>query len=184
LAWEVRSAAMQTRINCLHRLHRHRDTAAAATDILQRGLLDRAEALNTRAYARALGDFELTEALADIDEALAEQDQAENASFLDTRGYVLFKLGRYDDALADLNRAIESVEEQRDALERNDAIDVRMPRREVAARARRLKQIEDNLAVMYHHRGEVHEKLGNAGEATKDLFIGKKYGFDPAAGVF
>lgn len=169
------------RLNCLHHLHRQRDVAVVAGDVLQRSIGNRAELLNTRAYARALGDFELEEALADIEEALA--GSPENASFLDTRAYVLFKLGRHDEALVDLNRAVELVEQERDDFERLFQ-GRRLTQRDAAVKAEQLLQFDENLAVMHHHRGEVHEKLGNAAEAKKDLFIGQELGFDPAAGVY
>jgi tetratricopeptide (TPR) repeat protein len=173
--------AQSLRLLCLHRLHRQREAAAAATDILQRSLGNRTEMLNTRAYARALGDFDLDDALIDIEEALAGNE--DNASFLDTRGYVLFKLGRHDDALADFDRAIELVGRERDEFERTIE-GRRLSESQAAAKARRERLFDENLAVMHHHRGEVYEKLGRSDEAKKDLFIGQELGFDPAAGVY
>lgn len=169
------------RLSCLHHLQRQRDVAAVATDVLQRNIGNRAELLNTRAYARSLGDFELDEALVDIQEVLG--GSPDNASFLDTRGYVLFKLARLKEALADLNRAIELTEQERDQFEQ--ALQGRrLSRSDVAAKAEQERQFDENLAVMHHHRGEVHEKLGHADEAKKDLFIAQELGFNPAAGVY
>ena len=59
-----------------------------------------------------------------------------------------------------------------------------MTREQAASKVRDQERIDHNLAVMYHHRGEIHEKLGDAAQAKKDLFIGKQMGFDPAAGVY
>lgn len=173
--------AQQLRASALHYLQRHRESAAAATDMLQRGIGNRVGVLNSRAYARALGNFELNEALADIDEALA--GDVDNPSFLDTRAYVLFKLGRSDEALKEFSRAIEMVETQRDQWELQAR---KMPQglNSEEQIKRRLKVFEHDLAVMHHHRGEVHEKLGNAKEAKHDLFIGEQLGFDPANGVY
>jgi tetratricopeptide (TPR) repeat protein len=173
------------RMELFHRLHRHRDSVAAATQMLERNLGNRASTLNSRAYARALDETsrpeELEEALADIEEAVSSMP--DTPSFLDTRGYVLFKLGRYDEALADLNRAIELVEAERDEFEQL-VRGRRWAGEQAAARARRQESYNQDLAVMYHHRGEVQEKLGNAQESKKDLFIGEQMGFNPAAGVY
>jgi tetratricopeptide (TPR) repeat protein len=173
--------AQQLRASALHYLQRHRESAAAATDMLQRGIGNRAGVLNSRAYARALGNFELNEALADIDEALA--GDVDNPSFLDTRAYVLFKLGRNDEAMKEFTRAIEMVEKQRDQWELQAR---KMPQAVNSEEQikRRLKVFQHDLAVMHHHRGEVHEKLGHEKEAKNDLFIGKQLGFDPANGVY
>jgi tetratricopeptide (TPR) repeat protein len=96
---------------------------------------------------------------------------------------VLFKLARLKEALADLNRAIELTEQERDQFEQ--ALQGRrLSRSDVAAKAEQERQFDENLAVMHHHRGEVHEKLGHADEAKKDLFIAQELGFNPAAGVY
>lgn len=172
------------RMELLHRLHRHRDAIAAASEMLERRLGGRASTLNTRAYERALDETstaeELEGALADVDESLA--GSPDDASFLDTRGYVLFRLGRHKEALADLDKAITSVERQRDDFERagrgRKGVD------QAFFRAQQQEMFDQNLAVMYHHRGEVRQKLGEAAEGAKDIEIGKRLGFDPAAGVY
>jgi tetratricopeptide (TPR) repeat protein len=177
--------ALSLQIDLFHYLHRHRDAADAATEMLRRNLGNRAENLNTRAYARAVDETsdpaELKQALIDVDEALEELP--DNASFLDTRGYVLYKLGRHNEALEDMNRAIELVMAERDEFE----IAIRGRRltgEQAALKAREQERFNGNLAVMHHHRGEIHEKLGDAEQARKDLIISKQMGFDPAAGVY
>ena len=172
--------AQRIRSALLYRLHRHPEAAAAATEMLERRLGDVSESLNTRAYARALGGFELDEALTDIDRALAERP--DNASFLDTRAYVLFKLGRHQEALDDLEKAIALTEKERDAFERGAPPNLTDEAAEF--RAERKTRYDENLAVMYFHRGEVQETLGNVAEAKKDRFIGLQHGYDPAAGVY
>lgn len=66
------------------------------------------ETLNTMAYARALALRELDEALVDIDEALTYAPQ--DASLRDTRAWVLYQLGRYEDALVDADFAVKEFE--------------------------------------------------------------------------
>ncbi|MFM7071323.1 MAG: hypothetical protein ACKO38_05950 [Planctomycetota bacterium] len=70
-------------------------------------VVPRAVLLNSLAYARALANTELTEALRDIDEAieLAGRDSA----FLDTRGYILYRRGEGDAARRDLDAALELI---------------------------------------------------------------------------
>lgn len=172
--------AQRLRSGLYYRLRRHREAAAAATEMIERRIGDSADNLNSRAYSRAVGDFELEGALDDIDQAL--RDRPENASFIDTRGYVLFKLGRNQEALDELNRAIALTEKEREEFERRFAKNLVAEAKEEYDR--RHKLFDEHLAVMYHHRGEVHEKLGNADEAKKDRFIGVKLGYDPETGVY
>lgn len=172
--------AQRLRTSLFYRLRRHREAAAAATEMLERRIGDEAENRNTRAYARAVGDFELNEALVDVDAALRERP--ESASFIDTRGYVLFKLGRNQEALDDLEKAIALTEKDRENFERNPAKDLSGDAKEMFDRQHKL--FDEHLAVMYFHRGEVHEKLGHADQAKKDRFIGEKLGYDPESGIY
>lgn len=171
--------AQRFRIDLLYRTRRHREAVAAATEMLERRIGDEAENLNTRAYARAVGNFELEEALKDVDRALDERP--ESASFLDTRGYVLFRLGRHQEALDELERAIALTEKQREEFEQ---LGKNLSNDKKPDYDRRHKLFDEHLAVMYHHRGEVHEKLGHADEAKKDRFIGTELGYDPESGVY
>jgi tetratricopeptide (TPR) repeat protein len=134
---------------------------------------------NSRAYIRAIAKTELFEGLADVDRAIVEvgQDSREYATFLDTRGYLLHLLDRNDDALKDLNQAIEITDQQkRRLLQQQFRFDMRRLQYE-------LKQMDGDLAVMYHHRGLVQEKLGNPQDARDDLLRGAQLGYDPAKGV-
>lgn len=153
-----------------HMLHEHRKAAAAATATLARGVGERAALLNDRAYARAVGDFELDEALADIDEAI-KLTEKENYSFIDTRAYILFRRKQYDEALKEMDRAIPLAERDYAAAS-------------ARASLRRLQSIQESLAVMYHHRGEIYEKQAKPGEAKRDFEAAERFGFDPEAGVY
>jgi hypothetical protein len=62
------------------------------------------ENYNGRCYGRAAANRDLDLALADCDRAL--QRKPNNADFLDSRGFVNFRLDRLDDAMADLNAAL------------------------------------------------------------------------------
>jgi thioredoxin-like negative regulator of GroEL len=46
------------------------------------------------------------------------------------------------------------------------------------------KELRTGLAVMYHHRGEVQQALGNADAAKGDFEKASAYGYNPDQGVF
>lgn len=165
-----------------HVLHDHRKAAEAASEALKKGIGTRAVVLNDRAYARAVGDFELDEALTDIDEAIRLSTN-DNASFIDTRAYVLFRKKQYAEALKELDRAIMLTEQAHKQIE--DLVGRgNRGRREELVEVSKLQSIEHNLAVMYHHRGEIYEKQGKPREAKRDFDAAQELGFNPAEGVY
>lgn len=134
---------------------------------------------NTRAYYRALAGVELNEALEDIQHAL-KLDRDEPA-FLDTRGYVFYKLGNYAEALLDFNKAIQECESVQKEFEEQMAQTINPL--EIKFFERRIKLLNENLAVMYHHRGETQQQLGNSQEAKDDSEVARKLGYDPDKGI-
>lgn len=66
------------------------------------------DTLNTLAYARAVAHRELDEALVDINEALTYAPQ--DPSLRDTRAWVLYQLGKYEEALVDADFAVKEME--------------------------------------------------------------------------
>jgi tetratricopeptide (TPR) repeat protein len=134
------------------------------------------EALNHRAYIRALVGRDLSEALADIDAALAVRDD-EPVEFLDTRGFILHLLGRQQEAIDQLNLAIDGMQRQRrQALllaERVDRVQL----------ARRLRWFDHSLAVMHHHRALACQAIGLEDQAEQDFETARQKGFDPSRGV-
>ena len=137
---------------------------------------DDPEALNHRAYIRALVRRDLPAALADVDAALAG-DEAPAPEILDTRGYLLHLLGRHAEAIDALNLAIAGAEaERRDTLAK-----VHEDNRVAIARA--LRALDRGLAVMHHHRGLACRAAGLDGQADQDLAIAERKGYDPSRGV-
>jgi tetratricopeptide (TPR) repeat protein len=132
--------------------------------------------LNTRAYVRALANMELPDGLADINKALEETGE-DNPEFLDTRGYLLHLLDRNDEALKDLDRAVHLTERFKLTmhLQRN-ALDPHSWQAQV-------KEANHSLAVMYHHRGLVNDKLNRKEDSEQDLRHGDQLGYNPARGV-
>ncbi|HTQ39669.1 MAG TPA: tetratricopeptide repeat protein [Pirellulales bacterium] len=155
------------------RLERYREALDDATHAVR--LSPTPENLNTRAYIRALANLELPEGLVDINKALEEVGEG-NPQFLDTRGYLLFLMDRSDDSLKDLKRAILLSESDRRRLQTQQFMD---PREWTL----RMKEMEHNLAVMYHHRGLVYDKLGHKDDADHDLRHAQELGYNPAQGV-
>ncbi|MBA4019665.1 MAG: hypothetical protein C0483_21075 [Pirellula sp.] len=165
-----------------HLLARHREAATAATELLAHGIEDEAELLNSRAYSRALGDFELEDAERDIEKAI-KLEKDDNAAYLDTRGYVRLKLGKLDQALADLDQAIKLVEQQQREVE------IVGLGRDLSGQFGRsyenqMETLRHHLAVMYHHRGEVYDRQKKRELADRDYAAAKRFGFNPAEGVY
>lgn len=152
-------------------------TLAAAEMVIELSGAGDPEALNHRAYMRALVGRDLPAALADIETALEGSGEG-SPEFLDTRGFVLHLLGRQQDALADLNAAIERAQEDRRRLL---LLSGHLTDGELAYR---LRVADHGLAVMHHHRGLACKALGLRGQAEQDLAIAERKGFDPSRGVF
>lgn len=135
------------------------------------------DALNHRAYVRALVGRELDDALIDIDAAIASAGDA-SAELLDTRGYLLHLLGRQQEAIDQLNLAIDAMQQSRRQLAllagRIDPVEL----------ARRQRAVDHALAVMFHHRGLACRAIGLEQQARQDLEVASRKGFDPSRGIF
>jgi tetratricopeptide (TPR) repeat protein len=80
-------------------------TALAAKDFAAgRAMAKEANQLNSLCWAKATAGIALESALSDCDEALTKSPN--EASYLDSRGLVLLRLGRIDDAIKDYDRAL------------------------------------------------------------------------------
>ena len=71
-------------------------------------------ALNERCLARAMLGVELDKALDDCDDAV--DSDSKNAAYLDSRGWVYLRMGKYQKALADFDRSIEHQPANADSL--------------------------------------------------------------------
>lgn len=157
-----------------------------AIDDLSKAILLRPEwdpsPINGRAYARAVAGIELEQGMQDIERALAmasEADREQYAAFLDTRGFLHFRMGHYPEALQDLDRATVMMQAFQTEIQ---AILVSKGRNAQLKHFTRL--INESLAVMLHHRGQAHEKLGHQDQAYADLRRAQELGYNPEAGVF
>jgi hypothetical protein len=50
--------------------------------------------------------------------------------------------------------------------------------------ARQKRSSDHEIAVMYHHRGQIQQALGNDALAQADLRKGDRLGYNPAEGVY
>lgn len=148
--------------------------AEAVVDLVGPG---NAEALNLRAYTRALVRRDLPEALVDIEQALSGAG-VEMPEHLDTRGYILHLLGRHSEAIDDLNRAIDGMQELRRQMS------LRVGRGDATVVSQRLRLVDQGLAVMHQHRAEACRAAGFAAQAEQDFEIARRKGYDPTKGVF
>ncbi|MBX3411620.1 MAG: hypothetical protein KF708_02790 [Pirellulales bacterium] len=139
------------------------------------------EPLNGLAYARALAGTDLELGLSEVQQAIDQSATSPHLySYLDTRGYLYHLLQRHEEALADLDRAVEQGLKDRDK-----AVAHMQAQRLSDSQINRLTNLLNrNLAVIYHHRGEVHQALGNKEQAEFDLRRGDELGYNPEQGVF
>lgn len=148
--------------------------AHAAVEMAAR---DAPDALNHRAYIRALLGRELPQALDDIDRALAGDDEGP-PELLDTRGFILHLLGRHQEAIDLFNVAIDESQRQRRQVAmlsgRADPVEI----------AYRLRSLDHGLAVMHQHRGLACGAAGLDRQAAQDLQIAKRKGYAPDRGIF
>ena len=119
--------------------------------------------LNARAYFRSLAKEQLPEALADIDAAL-RLVPSPDAGILDTRGWVLYQMGRHEEAMGVFQQALGLAETElvvrKSARPSIRTLDVR--EFEIANE----RQIQ-SMAVIYYHASRVLEKLGRWKEAKE-----------------
>ncbi|HEY2838110.1 MAG TPA: hypothetical protein VGJ26_03105 [Pirellulales bacterium] len=167
------------RATALQRLQRHDEAIAEVTKAIKLHGEFSATLLNSRAYFRALAGTELDEALEDVERALDREH--DNAAYLDTRAYILFLKGDHGKALIDMNRALMLTERRRFSPGR-----MAMARDPETSRmlARQKRASDHEVAVMYHHRGQIQQALGNEAQAEIDLRRGDRLGYNPAEGVY
>lgn len=92
-------------IGYIHHTLEEWDKAAEAYDGALRINPEHAMVLNNYAYMLSVQNYRLEDALAMSEHALALEP--ETSSFLDTRGWIYYRMGRYEDALKDVNAALK-----------------------------------------------------------------------------
>jgi len=159
---------LELRTKIYHLMGKHSAAVADArrvNDISQTsGYPSRTQALNSLAYAKAIGKIELDSALREVNESLVS---GRNAAILDTRGFIYYQMGKYDLALRDIDPAANEIAAALAALHRDSGLERRaMPdlrKFEVA-----VQQRNEDVAPIFYHRALVHEKLGHTAAAEAD----------------
>jgi tetratricopeptide (TPR) repeat protein len=147
--------------------------------------LDYDQALNLRAYARALAQQEIELGLLDIEQAFQRAGTEEIAAYLDTRGYLFYLAGDFAVAEHDMQRAVELAEEAMQQFK--SALDGRVAKlsgRDARLWQRQRRALQENLAVMLQHRGLVHEALQRTEQASDDFRRAQQFGYSPEDGVW
>jgi tetratricopeptide (TPR) repeat protein len=90
------------------------DLAAAEMDWARGKIEDTASSWNTLCFDQAMWNLSLEKALADCDKGLSQTPLS--APILDSRAFVLFRLGRLDEALRDYTLALKLAPRQADSL--------------------------------------------------------------------
>jgi tetratricopeptide (TPR) repeat protein len=200
------------RSNVYLHLRRYADAVADCRELKRinetTGTPSRAEVLNGLAYARALGDLELDEALVDIDVAILESraevreteqvalqlkranknnqkvrsllawQQRSLGGCLDTRGFVRMKLGQVARARKDFDEAIQ-LTQQADAFFRKNPQELTISLEEFDKRAKQ------QHAVLLYHRSLNYELQGLTEEAKQDFAKARELiGKDPDDTLF
>jgi len=135
------------------------------------------EALNHRAYIRALVGRDLPAALEDIERAIGS-DGEPPPEMVDTRGFLLHLLGRHREAVDQLNIAVSALQQSRRRL---TLLSGRVDPVELACR---LRALDHALAVMLHHRALACRAVGHEEQARQDFELAERKGFDPTRGIF
>ncbi len=145
--------------------------------------MSEATVLNGLAYARALANIELDEALRDVNRAL--ELTGKQAALLDTRGYIHFRRGAFESARADLNEAISLLEAEQSAGGSQGKTKSRETTHEDPREERRLKKERDHtLAVLLYHRLLILNELEAEVEADMDRKRIVELGFEPSEKLF
>lgn len=145
------------------------------------------EALNRRAYSIAMAAADeaataeqIANGMKDID--LAIEYYGDDASYVDTRGYLKVFDGDLEGAVKDLDAAIKFYENTRtELLAQLTPEQIENMPSGVSFVDNQLKQV---LAVLYSHRATAYEKLGNEDEAKQDTDLAEAYGLDRQRGVW
>lgn len=145
------------------------------------------QALNQRAYSIAMAAADeaatpeqIAQGMKDVD--LAIEYYGDDASYVDTRGYLKVFAGDLKGAVKDLDAAIKFYENARsELLAKLKPEEVENMPSGVAFIDNQLKQV---LSVLYSHRALAHEKLGNEKEAKQDAELAEAYGLDRKRGIW
>ncbi len=144
---------------------------------------ERANALNTHAYFRALNNTELDEALVEIDKSI--DMVGPQPALLDTRGFIRYRLGDLTAARNDLESAVAAYESHLDLPGlQHPATDDPLKVADLRVHKFQMEREKQVLAVVIYHRGLIYEALGEAQLAKADFDTVTALGFEPNDELF
>jgi len=136
--------------------------------------------LNHHAYLCGLANVKLDAAQAEINQALklyGEEAQrqgrtnVEPAAFLDTRGFVHYRLGQYDQALSDITKGLRYL-----GVERKATLE-KITKHEIPIRGP-MRAYDQMQGEILYHRGLVRQALGQTEAAEKDFGSAVELGYE------
>ena len=180
---------LQLRSQILQHLGRFDEAVQDALKLLElserRFGLGRGSFLNTVAYARALANADLDTALEEINESIRmiEPANGPQGALLDTRGFIHYLRGEYQQAKGDMDKAVDLIESNYAELSRQlsgeivGAIDLRQG--ELSK-----ERLAESVAVIRYHRALVYEALGDESAAEEDRQRVRELGHEPSPALF
>ena len=140
------------------------------------------QALNLSAYSHALDESELEESLKNVERAIELGGISAEGS-IDTRGYIHYLLGNYEEAVKDTETAVTSFSKGVNVIKaqyrQNTQMFVDSRQLEYKIRLQ-----DESMAILLQHRGLAYEAVGRTEEAERDFAKAEKLGFDPKTGVW
>lgn len=173
--------ALALKSQALHHLGKHEEAIDVCNEmkrLAQEEWVGSApQALNSLAYAQAIGDTQLEEALEHIEEAL--RLAGDNPALLDTRGYVKYRLGDSKAAKEDIEKAVQHWERlvAYQDVQRSPGV------RSFQSEAER-ESYQQALAVMLYHRALVYDRLKMYDQAKVDRERVRNLGYEPNDQLF
>lgn len=127
--------------------------------------------LNQYAYMRACADLELEKGLEQANSALEflQEPSETRTAVIDTRGYLYYRLGRYEEALEDFNEAVEGFREQSYEPWVNEGKAAAAGRMSETELMQRDTMVREAFATLLYHRMLTYEAMGNGEAAQQDL---------------
>jgi tetratricopeptide (TPR) repeat protein len=192
---EADISALAARTVALQRLNRFQEAVDTWTEIVdyrKQQFQERKDdasrqqyalSLNNRAYTQAQGKIDIPTALEDINEAIEILGREDDPIFIDTLGYLLLVDGNLEDAKFYLEQAVALAKTQ-DAKKREQIRALMQRVVDQRALEAELKRLDENYAVILHHRGEVYEAIGEVEQADADYEEAVKLGYNREKGIW
>lgn len=143
---------------------------------------NRAEALNTLAYFRALNNTDLDLALSDVDKSI--DLIGPNPALLDTRGFIHYQRGDLEAARNDLENAVAGMAVEVEGTQRTAPDGSKMGVVDPRVYQLQLRASREQVAVIFYHRGLIYDKLGEAERAQADFAKVRELGFEPTEDLY